>query len=98
MSDRPARVVCRATTAERLSYVVIAVFVAAFGASIVPSSPVVAVVAGLIVAGVGAMAVTGRCATSWVRTSTLSASIAEPSTDQDDRPVRVAEKEGDADG
>ncbi|MEV4777182.1 hypothetical protein [Microbacterium sp. LWH12-1.2] len=98
MSERPAAVVCRATTAERLAYVGAAVFVGAFGASMLPSSPAIAVVAGLIAVGVAAMAATGRCAASWIRTSARSSSRAESSTGQDDRPVRVPEKERDIDG
>ncbi|WP_311258497.1 hypothetical protein [Microbacterium sp. WCS2018Hpa-9] len=97
MSDRSARVVCRATRGERLAYLAVAVVIAAFAASMAPSSPVVAVVAGVIAIAIAVMAATGRCASSWVHPAEHSPTSVRLLKGQIDS-VPLPEKERSSDG
>ena len=98
MSDRSTRVVCRATRGERLAYLAAAVFIAAFAASMFPSSAVVAVMAGVIAIAVAATAATGRCASSWAQQAEHSPASAHQLTGQADLPVPLPDKERNSDG
>ena len=63
MSDDPvtAAATCRAGTAGRLARGGVTVVVAAFAASILPTDPVIGVMAAVVAAVAAIMTITGRC-------------------------------------
>lgn len=68
MSDRPlpSAPTCRVGTTGRLVRGGIAVILAAFAASMLPTDPVIGAAAGVFAVLAAVMAITGRCPSDWL--------------------------------
>lgn len=64
--------------AERIVRGVIALLVASFSAAMLPTQPVVAVLAAVAAAGIATMAASGTCPASWLRSRAARRHTAPP--------------------